>query len=66
MISSPTNDSGGSSDGRGAEVEGRPSLARRTVSARRQGLHHETVFQTKGFLKSQLVYIVYKEIPNSI
>ena len=44
MISSPTNDSGGSSDGRGAEVEGRPSLARRAVSARRQGLHHETVF----------------------
>ena len=45
MISSPTNDSGGSSDGRGAEVEGRSSLARRAVSARRQRLHHETVFR---------------------
>ena len=44
MISSPTNDSGGSGDGRGAEAEGRPGLARRAVSARRHGLHHEAVF----------------------
>ena len=44
MIPSPTNDSGGSGDGRGAEVKGPPGLARRAVSARRHGLHHEAIF----------------------
>ena len=43
-VPSPTDDPGGPSDGRGAEVKARPGLDRRSVSDRRHWLHHESVF----------------------
>ena len=42
-VPSPTDDPGGSSDGRGAKVKGRPRLARRSIFKWRHWFHRVSV-----------------------